>query len=155
VHRLVTCGKITTEGNCEIFGWILNDYFTTGYLCWEWYEMYKYTVWAIYRALVLEKMVHIITTVISSVASSLLQVPFLSSRVVLCGALLSLIVMGWVWAWQLSAPLRFTSRELHCTSFTECGIEKRTCMCAEVYRFPFLFVRISNIHAELCFECSS
>jgi len=55
--------------------------------------MYKYTVWAMYRALVLEKMVHIITTVLSSVASSLLQVPFLSSRIVLCGALLSVIVM--------------------------------------------------------------
>ena len=55
--------------------------------------MYKYTVWAIYIALVLEVVVRIITTVLSSVASSLLQVPFLSSRVVLYGALLSVIVM--------------------------------------------------------------
>jgi len=60
--------------------------------------MYKYTVLAIYRALELEKMVHIITTVLWSVASSLLQVPFLSSRVVLCSALLSVIVMDCVWA---------------------------------------------------------
>jgi hypothetical protein len=36
--------------------------------------------------------------------------------------------------------LRFTSREVRCSSFTEWGIEKRTYMYAEVYRFPFLMV---------------
>jgi hypothetical protein len=60
--------------------------------------MHKYPVWATCRALVLEKVVHIITIVLKMVEfichKQFITIPFLSPRVVLLGAVLYVIVMG-------------------------------------------------------------